>query len=404
MNLVLMRRIRAFGIRKLVELLHLLLFPFVYLAVVAYSTAKGKKYYFAEGQTRHLGGWGITVDAFLRRTRGKPKHVEYVFVIHRDQIPNAYFYELMKRQVRVVDSPILGFVLLSLARIANPLRHTLEFLRPAEIGRYPPIKWFGEQDHARGRDLLTRLGICGKDAWYVCFFARDNAYFEAHSSGAALDYFKTYHSCRNSDIDAEIKAMRFILDRGGYVIRIGSVASKPVGFSHPRLIDYPFSPYRSDYADIYLPCHGKFIIGQGSGVVCLSCIVDMPRGWVNEPVMVSCFPDESIVFRKNVLFIPKLMRFRDSGKYVSVREYRELLGSSSVGSIVHFINALNQYNIVHEDNSEEDILLVTTAMYNEFVLGNTESGSERGVFFDAGLNHGNEIWPEFLKRHPELLQ
>jgi len=400
-----MHRLFGFGMRKLAGFLHLVLFPFAYLGVIAYSAARGKEYYFAEAETRRIGGWTITLDALLRRTQDKPRNVDYVFIVHR-KIANSFFYELMKRQVTVVENRVLGFLLLALARIGNSLKVTdkLDYISPAEVGRYPPIGWFSEQDHARGRDLLTQLGICGKDAWYVCFFARDNAYYETHSSGAELDYVKTYHSRRNSDIDAQIPAMKFIIDRGGYVIRIGRIASKPVGFSHPRLIDYPFSPYRSDFADIYLPCHGKFLIGDASGVACMSAIVDMPRGWINSELMYSCFPESTLVPRKNVIFIPKLMRFSDSGKYVTIKDYRSLLCSSTVGSIVNYIEALKRNNIVHEDNSEEDILLVTTAMYNEFVLSNMESRSERGGFFDAGLNHGNEIWPEFLKRHPELLQ
>ncbi len=405
MNYVFVQRLCAFGVRKLVGFLHLLLFPFMCLAVIVYSAAKGRKYYFAEGETRRIGGWAITIDALLRRTKNDSKYKDYVFIVHH-KIANSFFYELMKRQVTVVENPVLSFLLLSLARIENPLRvaDKLDYIRPEEVGQYPPVGWFSEQDHARGRDLLKQLGICGKDTWYVCFFARDNAYYEAHSSGAELDYIKAYHSRRNSDINAQIPAMKFIIDRGGYVIRVGRIASKPVGFSHPRLVDYPFSPYRSDFADIYLPCHGKFLIGDGSGVACMSAIVDMPRGWINSELMNSCFPESSLVPRKNVIYIPKLMRFRDSGKYVTINDYRRLLCSSTAGSIVNYIEAVKRNNIVHEDNSEEDILLVTAAMYNEFVAGNRGAGAQGGDFFDAGLNHGNEIWPEFLKRHPELLQ
>ncbi len=372
--------------------MHICLFPFVYLAVLMFSMWTGKIYLFGTVNIASIGGWALQLDAFLRRTQGHPANIRYMFITGYIDPINPYFYELMKRQVSVIEAPILKFFLMPLVRIPNKLQFSnqLKYLKPEEIDHYPAVSWFNAQDHLRGRELLRKLGLESKESWYVCFFARDNAYNENHNSGDELNYNLTYHSTRNSDIDTYVESMQYVLDRGGYVIRMGMIATKPVGYTHPRLIDYPFCDQKSDFADVYLMCHGKFVIGSGSGVVDLSSIVDMPLGCVNSNLFWLGYE------RANMIFIPKLIRSTVTGVLLTTTQYHELFSADAGADNIIVHNGIMKMNsLVYVDNSSEDLLLVTEVMYQKFV--ETEEGCERFC------GRQGQIWPGFFERHPQLL-
>jgi putative glycosyltransferase (TIGR04372 family) len=183
--------------------------------------------------------------------------------------------------------------------------------------------------------------------------------------------------------------MQFVLDQGGYVIRMGMVVSKPVGLKHPRLIDYPFSEFRSDFADIYLICHGKFVIGCGSGIVCLSSMVDMPLGCVNS------VPISLGYGRKNLILIPKMIRCTVTNRYLGLREYQRLFSKMGANNIIVHMGIMKENNFVYVDNSPANILMITKAMYEKFV--ETRDGYEDPPWKDG------EIWLEFIKKYPELV-
>lgn len=395
MNHILAHRLRTLSVEKvgrfarriLANAVYGLLFPIAYLAVQFYAVLKGKKYRFGSINLSSIGG-SLQLDAFLRRTRGRAGNNQFVFVPRFERVINSYFYELMKRHVTVVDGTVLKFFLTSLARIPSDLRFTeeVEYIRPGEAGLYPPFSWFDERDHVRGRALLNNLGIRSKADWYVCFFARDNAYNELYNSGDERSYNLTYHATRNSDIETYEKAMNFVLDQGGYVIRMGMVAKKRVGFSHSRLIDYPFTEYQSPFADVYLMCHGKFVIGCESGITCLSSILDVPLGSVNNCAF------EPGYGRKNMIFIPKLVKSRTSGKTLSISEYERLPSGAENGILNKGIFEDN--NLCYVDNSEEDILQVTKVMHHTFV--ELQNASE------SPIGSASVIWPDFLRKYPEI--
>lgn len=383
----------------------LLLLPVSYAVMHAYSLIRGKKYRIGEINAQSLGGWSYKLDGFLRRVEKNDaeNQVNYIFVMHSKRIANKYFYELMKRHVNVIENPFVRLMLLPLARVHNSFQAKGLTNCTEKIGQsLEAVPWFNDHDIARGEHLLKELGLDSKDAWYVCFFARDNAYNESTSVGAELDYYKTYHACRNADIDNYITAIKFILENGGYVIRMGSVVKKRISYFHPRLIDYPFSGYRSDFADVYLACHCKFFIGNGSGILDLSGISDVPIGMVDLPQYYAG------ITRKNMLYIPKLMKFSYNGEYVSVKKYFDLFEPSSLTSL-DIIEIMKKNDIIFEDNSENDILMITKAFYQRFVTKSVTDEEwaawQEGAdccrpFFHKGCCY---IWGPFIDKHRYLM-
>lgn len=342
----------------------------------------------------NLGGVAWQLDAFIRRQSAEPDDLNYLFIAKSGAVANSYFLELLKRKLTFIENRWLVLLLRPVGEIRNPLnfRQQLRYPTSEEIGRYPCAEWFNAEDHARGRILLGQMGLAKPDAWYVCFFARDNAYAEQTSSGSVLEHYLTYHTCRNSRIEAQTEAMEFILARGGFVIRIGNLSKTPVPIRHPRLIDYPFSQFRSEFADIYIVCHAKFVIGDASGIVDVSLIRDTPFGWINE-VFYFCSS-----YRKNAICIPKLICSEATGKVLTLAEFADLLPKCPKSLLGEMVDRMRERGLIYLDNSSEDILAVTKAMYHEFVSASALPTPKHAYCVTAP----EDIWPPFLELHPEL--
>lgn len=372
----------------------IVLFPLGFVALFLWGLATRRRYRIAVLPMANLGGVAWQLDAFIRRQSAEPDNLHYLFIAKSGAVANPYFLDLLKRKLTFIENRWLAWLLRPVGEIANPLnfRQQLRYPTSEEIGRYPCAEWFNAEDHARGRELLDQMGMTEPGAWYVCFFARDNAYAEQTNSGSVLEHYLTYHSCRNSRIEAQVEAMEFVLAQGGYAIRIGSKAKAPVPIRHPRLIDYPFSDFRSDFADIYLVCHAKFVIGDASGIVDVSLIRDVPFGWINE-VFYFCSS-----YRKNAICIPKLIRNEATGKVLTLAEFAALLPKSPKSLLGELVDQMRARGLVYLDSSSDDILAVTKAMYHEFVSQSTLSEPHHPYCVTAP----ESIWPPFIEMHPEL--
>lgn len=372
----------------------IILFPLGFVALSLWGLATRRRNLIAVLPMANLGGNAWKLDAFIRRQSAEPDHYRYLFIAQTGAIANTYFLELLKRKLTFVENTWLVWLLRPVGEINNPLnfRQQLRYPTSEEIGRYPCAEWFNSDDHVKGRELLGQMGLGEPGAWYACFFARDNAYAEQTNSGSELEHYLTYHTCRNSRIEAQVKAMEFVLAQGGHVIRIGSLVKTPVPIRHPRLIDYPFSQFRSEFADIYIVCHAKFVIGDASGIVDVSLIRDIPFGWINE-VFYFCSS-----YRKNAICIPKLIRSEETGKVLTLSEFADLLPRRPKSLLGEMIDRMRERGLVYSDNSPDDILAVTKAMYHEFVSDSTLPAPRHAYC----VTSPEDLWPPFLELHPEL--
>ena len=97
--------------------------------------------------------------------------------------------------------------------------------------KYPLLNWHNHDDDLNKH--ISDFGI-NKNDWYVCFFARDDGWEKTHYNIESL------HSLRNSDVNKYIDSMKFIISKGGYVIRLGKFSNNKLQFEHDRIIDLPF--------------------------------------------------------------------------------------------------------------------------------------------------------------------
>jgi putative glycosyltransferase (TIGR04372 family) len=134
---------------------------------------------------------------------------------------------------------------------------------------------FSEEEQRRGRAELRAMGI-PDHAEFICVHARDSAYMRARHAGSdASEEF------RNSDIQSYVPAAEALADSGCFVIRMGSVAKERMATRHPRIIDYAFSSFRSDFMDIYLGAHCLFCLASSSGFACVPIAFRRPLVVVN---------------------------------------------------------------------------------------------------------------------------
>ena len=102
--------------------------------------------------------------------------------------------------------------------------------------------------------LLNKMGV-GEEDWFVCLHVRE--------SGFRND--KGRREYRNSDIFNYIPAIKEITNRGGWLMRMGDKTMKPLP-PMERVIDYPFTEFKSQLMDIFLIHRCKFNIGCQSGI------------------------------------------------------------------------------------------------------------------------------------------
>jgi putative glycosyltransferase (TIGR04372 family) len=143
------------------------------------------------------------------------------------------------------------------------------------IEKSPPHLTFTRAEEKRGRTGLRALGMPAK---WVCIINRDPMYLRAVAPGQ--DY--TYHSFRDSDIDNYCDAAVALIQRGYWVLRMGTFVEKRMALSGPQFIDYACSGMRSDFMDVYLGAKCAFTISNGTGFDGIPMIFRRPICFVNE--------------------------------------------------------------------------------------------------------------------------
>jgi putative glycosyltransferase (TIGR04372 family) len=133
-----------------------------------------------------------------------------------------------------------------------------------------PIFHLSETEIARGEAELRVLGV-PEGAWFVCVHSREGGYSPAD---------EWQHSYRNANISDYADAMRAIVARGGWCIRVGDPTMRPLD-PMPGVVDYARSSSKSDWMDLFLCARCRFFLGNTSGLFCLAGIFGKPSALAN---------------------------------------------------------------------------------------------------------------------------
>tara|TARA_Y100000590_G_scaffold469948_1_gene660876 strand:+ start:2154 stop:3356 length:1203 start_codon:yes stop_codon:yes gene_type:complete len=142
--------------------------------------------------------------------------------------------------------------------------------------KYPTQLNLTKHEINKGELNLKQFGI-PKNAKIACITNRDGLYLK-----------KTYpseqfsnHDYRDSSIENYVPAIKALIKKNYYVVRMGKIAAKKVKISSKKFIDYPFHPARSDFMDFFFAYKCSFWIGGSTGIDELANIFRKPIAYLN---------------------------------------------------------------------------------------------------------------------------
>jgi len=341
-------------IYKLLKLLGWVLSPFI--IIILYITNLFTPIKLGILVPDRVGNFAVTTELHLRRLQLGlvDRKVFYLFVYDPRYVANTFLLSLFKRKVKAIGSVVLEASISRVKPILSYLGLFYDFNTKCvefyEFNNASVSLGFTAEEKQVGIETLKAMGINYPDQQFICLFSRDSAYLK--KTYPQKDW--SYHDFRNLDIDVFESSVKYLIDSGYYVIRVGSIVEKPMSFSHSKLIDYPYTDFRSEFMDVFLSAHCKFILGTESGGTDLAILFDVPQLIVNNSIV------GRAPWGRNGLYIPLRLKEKSS---VSPLPYYECLKRA----YDHCDNglAMESQGIEHIQNTPDEILRVTQEMLNK---------------------------------------
>lgn len=362
---------------------------------------KGRVEFF--GYSSSIGDMALSVEYYLLRKRELKSRLISVYLVNKPSLANYYFATL---QADAFGSRRVLFVLNRfLCRVLEPLEHPLFFAPQTHIdSRYPSgysalISRYNvhlerrvpASDRCLAREWMETLGL-PRDANFVTVHVRE-AGFKAH--------FHTdgHNTFRDADIATYLPAIRYLIQQGFWVIRMGESTVKPLP-AMDRAIDYARSPLKSDFLDVVLLAECELLIGSASGLAMVADVFNKPQLFANGIVIYG------LPYRPSALWIPKLIWSHPEHRYLTLAEIIE----RGIGEF-HRTQDYTAAGLEVHDNSAEEILEATQEL-DQRTRGQFSSSPEIRAIQQAAqrllplhyLSHGTQavLCASFIRRHPEL--
>lgn len=170
-----------------------------------------------------------------------------------------------------------------------------------DIEDYIPV-YLRESSAKPCEEQFYRMGPKPGD-WFVCVHCRE-AGFHKDSSDRR----------NNVSIETYFPAIQEIVKKGGWVIRLGDSSMTPLP-KMEKVIDYPFSEFKSPVMDIYLIQNCRFYFGQNSGIMDVAYLLQKKSVIVNSTEW-----GISFVRNKDSISLIKHYFSHEKGRYLSINE------------------------------------------------------------------------------------
>ena len=120
---------------------------------------------------------------------------------------------------------------------------------------------FNNQENNNGLSFLKKVE-CNSSKKIICLIIRDRDYLKKAEPN--IDF--SYHNYRNTDPNSYIEGIKYLVEQGYFVFRMGKFAKNKINFRHENFYDYAVSNNRSDFLDIWLLNKSSFCISTGTGL------------------------------------------------------------------------------------------------------------------------------------------
>lgn len=348
-----------------------------------------------------IGEMTIRMEIFLRRHR--QNNLGWIIGIASTQPCNPQLLAMYGRHIRIIQIPASVFKsqvfrflsssksLIGLSRIYYEFEVTRKEMY--EFNNGTPVLQFSAEENERGLELLSGLGI-GKSGWFVCFHVRDPSYTRTLKGNF------DYHSYRNADIAAYLKAADYITAHGGYAVRMGAAVEHKLDSKNLKIIDYA-ALSRTDFGDIFLASKCRFFFGGVSGISHVFQAFNKPVAWAD---LIPCWPPWS----ERDLFIPKKLWSKKERRLLT---FREIISTGAI----YFLDSKDYKNANIEiiDNTPEEIQELVTEMHQRLSGSFRETAEDRKLQdkFRSVLQsspiigvYPSRIGASFLRKNREMLE
>ena len=254
----------------------------------------------------------------------------------------------------------------------------------------PPLLTLSRDHVERGRRNMQTLGM-PDDAWFVSLHVRESG---AYGENIPWDH----NTLRNARIEDYFEAIEAITSRGGWVVRIGDPSMKPLP-PMERVIDYVHTDVHEDWMDLFCCSQCRFLIGTCSGPDSVAFTFGVPVVGTN------WFPMGFWPNSTKDLFVHKLLRRREDGRFLDIREAVEppLAG-------MHWPKFYDDRGLEVLDNTAGDITGAVLEMLDRLDGDFEYSAQDQALqaryatmadFADVPINA--RVPMDFLRRHPFLV-
>ena len=265
----------------------------------------------------------------------------------KDKLSNPELFKYFKNKIKLIYDHNLSNRERKIKKLTNipleyamPIKKTLTQVHIATniINNYKKNnKAFFKlsQKHKEiGNSYLKKIGL-NKNDWFVTLHVRE---------GSSKGDFKS-ESFRNGNIEDYYKAIKFIVNKGGYVFRMGDNSLSKIP-STKGVIDYANSKYRSQALDIFLGAKSKFCIATSSGYYIIPYLFGIPILMTN-----SLSSLEYWLLRKKDFFLPRIILDKSKNKKLDLLKSLNLPYSVLSSDLDYFLKNLNIK--ILENTSEE---------------------------------------------------
>ena len=292
---------------------------------------------------RAIGHLCIELDCYIKEgILGLRKNCKTILLAPAAKVANAHLLSYWESHFKIIRSPWLCFLLEPFARNSLTGYLTYRFAFSENSAHFPEIqkKFNGqpallslkEADRQFGLACLRQMGV-PDGSWFVCVHCREDGYLG-----------DVNQSLRNADISNYLLAIKAIIKRGGWVMRMGDPSVKPLP-AMDKVIDYAHSNMRSEQMDVFLCATCKFFLGSDSGLYHVSSVFGVPAAIANYAHLSGVLP-----YGPADIGIPKLIWSEKDKRYLA---FKEVLGSPS-GKYL-FDHLFMRAGLRPVENSAEDI-------------------------------------------------
>jgi putative glycosyltransferase (TIGR04372 family) len=303
----------------------------------------------------HVIGLMGHIDAFVKHKILSGDDRPYYLVAPEHEVVNQVFLDYWKAYLHV-DSPPKELAAPSHLEAAYTVNWNWILPQPdgALVHVHRGIARTQKSWHEQDRESLLRLNFLHAeilsrqtaewgmkpDDWFVCLHVR-SAGFYTEQEGTAQHF-------RNTSIDDYYPMIKFIVETGGWVIRMGEASAPPldletIGTGRDRVIDYAHSPQRSAELDVALCASCRLFISSPSGLHTVAHAFGRPVCYVNFPIYAG-FP-----WHPGEIFIPQRYYSRSLERVLTLSE---ILSSHLVYADHHFLLQRAGVDLLHNTPAE----------------------------------------------------